>query len=219
LITRKMSTHLLFMRFIRYYKRNGIIGTAHRFLQKIGRLFFPKSDVLFFVDLPGLQNEQFVLPDEFSIDCIKSQAEISKQDLDVLFENIGEKIFIHQIEERFDEGALLWLVKVNGILAGHIWSIQAKTIQPHFLPLTDKDVHLFDDFIFEEFRGRGVNPVLIDYMLGQLKKENMTRTFIETNLTNESEIRSLAKTSFKRFGLARKYHAFGRCFVVWSKLK
>jgi GNAT superfamily N-acetyltransferase len=207
------------MRFIRYYKRNGIIGTAHRFLQKVGRLFFPKPDVLFYVDLHGLNNEQSVLSDEFSIDCIKSQAEISKQDLDVLFENIGEKIFIHQVEERFGNGALLWLVKVNGTLAGHIWSIQGKTIQPHFLPLTDKDVHLFDDFIFEEFRGRGVNRVLVNYVLDRQKKENMTRAFIETKLTNKPEIRSLAKTSFKKFGLARKYHAFGRCFVVWSKLK
>jgi len=213
-----MSRRFLFTRLVRYYRRRGIIGTFRRFLQKIMELFLQKPNIIFSVDLPGLKNEKYVLPDNFSVECVKGEDEISIQDLNNLFEHIGQRIFRHQMKERFSKEALLWLVKVNGILAGHVWSIQGRTIQPYYLPLTKKDVHLFDNFIFEELRGRGVNPVLVNYVLAKLKEKDMARAFIETSVANTPEIHSLAKTGFEKYGLARKYHAWGRCLVIWSKL-
>lgn len=212
-----MSKRFLFIRFIRYYRRKGVINTAHRLLQKIMESFLQKPDFIYFVDLSRIKND--ILPANFGVECARSKAEVSMQDLKMLFEHIGEKILIHRMEERFGKGALLWLVKVNGTLAGHIWSIQGRTIQPHYLPLTDNDIHLFDNFIFEELRGRSVNPALVNYVLAKLKEKNMVRVFIETNVANKPEIRSLTKTGFEKFGLARKYYAWGHCFVIWSKLK
>jgi len=215
----KMSKRFLFIRFIRYYRCKGIISTAHRLLQKIMESFFQKPNIIFFVDLPRLKNEKYILPANFGVECVRSEAEISMQDLNMLFEHIGERIFRHRMEERFGKGALLWLVKVDNVLTGYIWTIVGTTIQLHYLPLTNKDVHLFDNFIFEELRGRGVNPALVNYVLAKLREEDMARAFIETNVANTPEIRSLAKTGFEKYGLARKYHAWGHCFVIWSKLK
>jgi ribosomal protein S18 acetylase RimI-like enzyme len=182
-------------------------------------LFFQKPNILFFVDLPGFRNEKNIIPTNFGVECVRSEVEISMQDLKVLFEHIDEKIFRHQMEERFGKGSLLWLVKINGMLTGYIWSIQGRTIQPHYLPLTSKDVHLYDNFIFEEFRGRNINPALVNYVLAKLREKDMARAFIETNVANTAEIRSLAKTGFETYGLARKYHTWGHCFVIWSKLR
>jgi len=213
-----MGRHFLFTRFIRYYRRKGIINTIRRVFQKIRELLFRKPDILFFADLPRLKNEEYVLPANFGVEFVRSEAEVSRQELNILCEHIGEKIFRYQMEERFSKGALLWLVKVDGMLAGCIWSIARRTIQPHYFPMTDKDVHLFDNFIFEELRGRGINTVLINHVIDELKKKGLLRAFIETNITNKREIRSLAKTDFQKFGLGRKYHTRGYCVVIWSKI-
>ena len=214
-----MSKRFLYIRCIRYYKQNGIISSFRRLLQKIVELFFQKPNILFFVDLAGFKSEKYVIPASFDVECVRSEVEISMQDLKVLFEHIDEKIFRHQMEERFGKGSLLWLVKTNGMLAGYIWSIQGRTIQPHYHPLTSKDVHLFDNFIFKEFRGRNINPALVNYVLAKLREKDMARAFIETNVANTPEIRSLSKTGFEKYGLARKYPVCGHCFVIWSKLR
>ena len=213
----KMGRHFLPTRFIRYYRRKGIINTIHRVFQKIRELFFRKPDILFFADLPRLKNEEYVLPADFGVEFVRNEAEVSRQDINILCEHIGEKIFRYQMEERFSEGALLWLVKVDGMLVGYIWTIRGTTIQPHFSPVTTNDVHFFDNFIFEEFRGRGINPVFVDYVLWKVRKEGLIRALIETKVTNTPEIRSLAKTHFKPYGLARKLNILGRSVTMWTQ--
>ncbi len=212
-----MSGRFLLTRLIRYYRRNGVTRTIWEVLKKIKKALFTKPEILYFVDLVTRQRKAHTLPDNFTIQCFRSEEEISSQDLNILFEHIGEKIVRYDVKERFGKGALLWLMKVDGTLAGYIWSISGRTIRPHYFPLTDKDVSLFDNYIFEECRGQGINPQLINYVLDELQSEGLIRVFIETNKTNSSEIRSLAKTDFKIFGVARKYHAGKRRFVIWSK--
>jgi ribosomal protein S18 acetylase RimI-like enzyme len=214
----KMGRQFLFTRFIRYYRRKGIVNTICHAFQKIRELLFRKPDILFFVDLPRLKNEEYIISDNVGVECVRSEAEISKQDLNMLFEHISEKIFAYYMEERFSKGALLWLVKVDGMLAGYIWSIAQRTIKPYYFPMTEKDVHLFDNFIFEELRGRGINQALVNYVLAKLRKKGLARAFIETNVANTPEIRALAKTGFVKFGLGRKYHIHGYCVAIWSKV-
>jgi len=214
-----MSRRLRLIRFKHYYRRKGLINTIHRIFQKIKDLPFRKPEILFFVDLAKLENKERTIPNNFRIECLKSEDEIFRDDLIVIFENIGEEIMRYFMEERFSQGALLWVVKVDGTPAGYIWSIERRTIRPHYFPLTADDVHLFDNLIFEKFRGRSINSVLINYVLTELKRDGLVRAFIETNITNTPEIRSLEKTNFKEFGLARKCHVGERNFVIWSKVR
>ncbi|MHC4749394.1 MAG: GNAT family N-acetyltransferase [Planctomycetota bacterium] len=212
-----MNRSFLLNRFVRYYRLNGATGTIWKALDKIKELLFRKPEILFFVDLVTRDGNGYVLPDNFTIQCLRSADEIPSQDLDTLFERLGEKIIRYDITERFGKGALLWLVKVDGTLAGYIWSINGGTVRPHYFSLTDKDVHLFDNYVLKEFRGQGINPKLINYVLDELQREGLIRVYIETNIANTSEIRSLAKTDFKEFGVARKSYAGARSFVIWSK--
>lgn len=207
------------LRFMHYYRSKGAIMTICRPFQKIRESLFRKPDIVFFVDLPRLENEEYSLPANFSVKCLRSEAELTPQHLNTLFDHIGEKICRYHMEERFSQGALFWLVEVDGRLAGYVWSSEGRTIRSHYFPLTNKDAHLFDNLIFEELRGQGINPVLINYVLTELTRNGLVRAFIETNITNTPEIRSLSKTGFQKFGLARKCHVGERNFVIWSKVR
>jgi len=214
-----MSRRLRLIRFKHYYRRKGLINTIHRIFQKIKDLPFWKPEILFFVDLAKLENKERTIPNNFRIECLKSEDEIFREDLVVIFKNISEEIMRYFMEERFSQGAFLWLIKVDGAPAGYIWSIERRTIRPHYFPLTADDVHLFDNLIFEKFRGRSINSVLINYVLTELKRDGLVRAFIETNITNTSEIRSLSKAGFQKYGLSRKCHVGERNFVIWSKVR
>jgi ribosomal protein S18 acetylase RimI-like enzyme len=213
----EMNKRFVLTRLIRYYRRNGVTSTTWKVLKKIRKSLFTKPEILYFVDLVTRQRKGNTIPDNFTIQCFRGEEEISSEDLNTLFEHLGEKIVRCDVKDRFGKGALLWLVKVDSTLAGYIWSISGRTIQPHYFPLTDKDVSLFDNYIFEECRGRSINPQLINYVLDELQRDGLIRVFIETNKTNSSEIHSLAKTDFKIFGVARKYHAGKRRFMIWSE--
>jgi len=211
-----MSKSLRLIRLKHYYRQEGLFSTIYRIFQKIKEFFFQKPEILFFVDLAKLENEECAISHNFRIEYLKSEDEILREDLIVIFENIDEEIMRYFMEERFSQGALLWLVKVNGTPVGYVWSIERKTIRPHYFPLTANDVHLFDNLIFEKYRGQSINSVLIKYVLNELKRNGMVRAFIETKITNTSEIRSLAKTGFKKFALARIYQTKKNSIVFWS---
>lgn len=200
-----MVARFYFRRFVRYYKSKGLTRTICRSVQKLRESVFRSPQVLFYADLTKMIGEGFILPANFTIECYESEEGIPKQDHSVILDRVCEKVMRYHMKERFSKGASLWLVKVHGTLAGYIWTIKGTTVEPHFYPLMVDDVHFFNDLIFEEFRGRSINSVLINYVLSELKKKGLVRAFIETTLTNSSEIRSLAKTNFRKYGLAKKH--------------
>lgn len=194
-----------------------MVSSIQRLFQKLTELTYFKPHMLFSADLARLGNKENIVPGNFKVECHKTEEKIPKQDRSALFSYVGEKIIRFDMKERFGKGSVLWLVKVDDMLVGYIWTISGITIQPHFFPVTDNDVHFFDNFIFEEFRGRGINPVFVDYVLWKVKKQGLIRAFIDTKTTNTPEIRSLAKTHFKPYGLARKLYICGRDITVWTQ--
>lgn len=214
-----MSKSLWLIRLKHYYSKEGLIRTIYRVFQKTKEFFFKKPDVLFFVDLETLEDEECAIPHNFKVECLKSEDEILRGDLTVMYENIDKDIIKYFMEERFSQGALLWLIKVDGTPVGYVWSIERSTIRPHYFPSTVNDVHFFDNLIFEKYRGRSINSALIKYVLNELKRNGIVRAFIETNITNNSEISSLSKTAFQKFGLARKIHIGRYNFVIWSEIR
>jgi len=174
---------------------------------------------LFYADLLKLPDEQFTLPEEFAVECKKSENEISKEELDTLIFYRRERIIRHQLKDRFSKSSRLWLIKSNGQVAGFVWSVREATIEPYYFPLTSSDIHLFDNEIFYDYRGRGINSHLINYALFALKEEGMSRAYIETAVRNVREIRSLAKTYFSSYGSATKLRILGHNISFWQKTK
>jgi len=84
-----------------------------------------------------------------------------------------------------------------------IWlDVTGGTMETHFHPLGASDVHLFDFYVFPEFRGQRLNPTLVGSILRELSATQRGRAFIECAVWNEPQLRSLARTPFQRFGTA-----------------
>jgi GNAT superfamily N-acetyltransferase len=119
--------------------------------------------------------------------------------------------------QRFAANAELWLLRWNGTIAAYGWTLKGKTVEPHYFPVQPDDVHLFDFFVFPEFRGRNLNPSLVSQILVETGREGCRRALIEAAAWNTAQHSSLAKTPFKKLGVARKFSLGKSTYVTWSK--
>lgn len=146
-----------------------------------------------------------------------SLAELGAEDLNKLLSHWNPTAMRKLMEERFAAGARLWLLRWNSSFAAYGWTLAGKTMDPHFFPLGPGDVHFFDFLVFPEFRGRGLNPSLVNQMLAKAGEEAMKRAYIEAAAWNMPQLSSLKKTPFKPFATARKLR-FGRSTLVfWGR--
>ncbi len=146
----------------------------------------------------------------------KTQAEIPPDELDLLTGNWAAAIARQRMAARFERGASLWEFKDGEKLAGYGWSLAGGSMEAHFFPLQPDDVHLFDFYVFPEFRGRGINPLLVNYILSRLKMEKKNRAFIEVAEWNAPQLKSLGRTPFRQAGMASIQRRPGKTRVVWS---
>ncbi len=121
------------------------------------------------------------------------------------------------IKERFGQGASLWLIKSEDRLAGSGWTLRGRTIAPHYFPLGPEDVHFFDFHVFPQYRGRGMNPFLVNHMLRSLAADGGGRAFIEAAEWNGAQLASLKKTPFRHLGWARKFTIVRHTIVWWAE--
>ena len=210
-----MSLSASLSRLAVYYQRNGIRATVHRASQSIRRSLFSNRMVLFYCDLAHGNSFSVNLPDHLNVEQRRTEVELGTQDFSQIVNLWNPTISRRQIPERFRQGASLWLVKAQGKLAGFGWTITSRTIEPHYLPLGENDVHLFDFFVLPEYRGRGINPSLVNYMLRSLAGEGASRAFIEAAEWNHAQLSSLRKTPFRLLGMAKKTRFFHHTVVAW----
>lgn len=204
-------------RVLEYGGRHGWRATLKRAGVSFQRLLAGHRLVLYQLDLA---NYEPVLPaDEMprTFERKHTTEEIGTDDLQRLLNAWNPTVARRQLAERFGKGASLWLCKQENVLAGFGWTICGGTVEPHFFPLQTRDAHLFDFFVFPEFRGRRVNLCLVNHILSALASEGMARAYIEAAEWNTSQLKSLARTPFQPFGRARKFRFFGRRIVVWEQ--
>jgi len=110
----------------------------------------------------------------------------------------------------------MWLIDIEGKLAGYGCTLRGCTVEPHYFRLGPDDVHLFDFQVFPQYRGRGLNPLLVNYILRSVAFECRGRAFIEAAEWNRAQLASLRRTPFRRFGAARKFTLLGSTVVCWA---
>jgi len=178
---------------------------------------FRRQFVIFVAELTKLNHEEIVMPQNFIVECRKNDGEVTKAELETLMYYGGEQIIRYELEERFNKGAYLWLMKVDGEAVGMVWTIRQRTLKPYYWPMTSNDVHCFDNEVFRDYRGRGINSFLINYVVLKLKRKGFIRAFIETSKDNKPEIISLSKTFFAELGRATRLNLLGYNIIIWSK--
>ncbi len=204
-------------RFAEYYRRHGFWPTIRRVGLAVKRSLFSNRSVLFYCDLAKLTSPPAGLPSFLKVERKKSAAEISPEDLLEMASFWNPKLAQRNMKERFGKGASLWLIRSYDQLAGYGWTLRGGTIEPHYFPLGQNDVHLFDFHVFPQYRGRGMNPFLVAHILRSLATEAAGRAFIEAAEWNQAQLSSLTKTPFRLLGMARKLTIFGRTIVCWAE--
>ena len=199
-----------------YYRRHGLVTTFRRAGLAVKRAVFANRMVVFYCDLAGQLTSAVVLPSSLTMDRLRSEAELRGPDLLAMTRFWNPKQAHRNIRERFELGASLWLIKSEDQLAGYGWSLQGRTVEPYYFPLGKDDIHLFDFHVFPQYRGRGINPLLVTQILHNLAANCGGRAFIEAAEWNEAQLSSLRRTPFRQLGLARPFSIFGRAFVSWK---
>ncbi len=203
-------------RVVRYGKQHGFLGTLRRLALSFSRCFTGSRMALYYCDLGVCRSPALEDPGRARVEEKRAQTELDPEDLRRILNVAAPRIVQRHLAERFAQGASLWLCKVEDQLAGYGWSIEGRTIEPHYFPLGAKDVHFFDFYVFPEHRGRRINPWLVGQMLSRLAVEPGHRAFIEAAEWNIAQLSSLGRTPFRPFGMARKFRLFGRTVVLWS---
>jgi len=203
------------LRLTTYCKRHGLRATAERGVQIVNRIMFSGRTVLFYFDLAGEVPGPADAP-TIGFERKRNEAELCQPDLQEFVGFWNPKIARQQMGDRFRRGASLWLVKDDRTLAGYGWSLQGRTIEPHYFHLGHDDVHLFDYYIAPPYRGRGLNPLLVNHVLRNMGAEGGRRAFIEAAEWNHAQLSSLRKTPFHRLGCARKLTIGSRTIVWWD---
>jgi hypothetical protein len=147
----------------------------------------------------------------------RNYTELDPQDRDQIVNVWSPKLALQNMQERFDQGALLWLIKFQEQLAGYGWTLQGRTIAPYYFRLADDDVQFFDFHVFPKFRGRAIDWFLMTHALQALAVDGAARAFAEAGEWNQASLSSIGMTSFRRLGLARKLTIFHRTIVCWDE--
>jgi hypothetical protein len=205
-------------RLLAYYKLHGLIATLHRFSLATQRLLFNGRMVLLYCDLAA-QQKRFELPEVLQVERKTGENDLNLQDLRELISFWNPKLAGQRIKGRFAQGASLWIVKCEGRLAGFGWTLRGRTVEPHYFLLGADDLHLFDFHVFPQYRGRGVNPLLVNYILSSMASECHARAFIEAAEWNVSQLASLRRTPFRQLGSARKLTFFRHTIVCFHENK
>ena len=101
-------------------------------------------------------------------------------------------------------------------MAGYGWTLQGRTVEPHYFPLAEDDVQFLDFHVFPKFRGRALDWFLMTHILYQLAAEGRARAFGEAAEWNQASLSSFAMTPFRRLGWGKKFTLWGRTLVWWD---
>jgi len=212
-----MSKIGIFIRLGNYYQKGGLIKTLRRVVEYPYRATFKNQRILIYAELNNVDDSVLILPAGIAIERKNMYDEAVRPDMKRMVDYWNIEGINEKVRARFAKGAILWVVKWQGEIAGFVWSISGRMLSPWYLPVTPHDGYILDAVTFKEYRGRGLYPLLMNYVLGKLKSEGISRMVGELYTTNIASIRGLEKTYYRQFGIARKFRVLGRNITIWSQ--
>ena len=207
-----MKSFLLFERVKTFYRKYGFKETLRRFL---ARITLKNRQVFSYVDLEAMGQAIVPLISELELAEYAGEKDISQKDMERLIELIGKENTKYRIKNGFSRKAVLWCLKLDGIIVSTCWSIASNPIQRLPLPLMKRDVHIFDVETYPEHKGQGLAPMLINAVLERLGQYGFSRAYIATEVWNKAFLSCLRKTYFQEIGVARTFYVLGRDVAIW----
>jgi GNAT superfamily N-acetyltransferase len=214
-----MSISTSIMRLRTYQQRHGLGATVRRTGLALRRALFANRMVVFYFDLASQNLREVAVPSPFRVDRLRSESELSRQDLETMINVWNRILALRNIKERFAKGASLWLIKSEEQLAGYGWTLRGNAIAPYHFPIAADDVQLFDFYVVPRFRGGTIFWILMNSILRALKAEGAMRAYGEAAEWNHASLASFKLTRFRRLGVARSFRIFGHRFTSWAESK
>lgn len=205
-------------RLVTYWTRHGLWATLRRVWIDVRRTFVQNRFVIFYFDL--LKQDDAVLRkarlSNLSVERKRCLEEIDREDWKRIVEFWNPKITERLFSQRFSAGSSLWLLRLEGALAGYGWTMIGRAMEPYFLPFGDNDVFMYDHLVFPEYRGRRLLSALMTYEVMHMAAESRSRAYFEVAEWNQPCISNVTRTGFRPIGIARKRTVFGRTFIEWG---
>jgi hypothetical protein len=212
-----MAISSVLSRFSVYYTRHGFAAAIRRTALAVRHALLSSRSVLFYCDLAGQAAPLAALPAFLKVERKTSSVDLSLQDLQEMTSFWNPDLARRNIKERFDKGASLWLIRCHDSLAGYGWTLQGRTVEPHYFPLGEDDVQFLDFHVFPKYRGRAMDWFLMKQILHGLASDGLARAYGEAAEWNRASLASFQMTPFRRLGLARKFTIFGHTIVSWAE--
>ena len=105
--------------------------------------------------------------------------------------------YIESIAVEMRHGATYWVGYLNDGVAGIVMSRSGIHFRRWFVPLNQEDLVLFSAETFPAFRGRGVHPAMLLYIIAQELRPG-GRAYIDCKIYNSSAKRTYQKVGFRK---------------------
>lgn len=103
-------------------------------------------------------------------------------------------------EKLFEQGGKIWIGQLHGRLATIGWSRQGSMIHSWFFPLAPAWYVISHCVTLPEFRGLGLYPAMLSYIVHILCSQGVERFLIDCNDWNLPSIRGIEKAGFQKIG-------------------
>lgn len=113
----------------------------------------------------------------------------------------GEQAWVWDIRE-MNEGAALWIGRLNGAVASAWMSRPGSLFRAWFVPLRVSDLVLFRGTTGPEFRGRGVSPAMMREIVARALPLG-SDAYVDVAVHNAPSIRAIEKAGFRRIATLR----------------
>jgi hypothetical protein len=204
-----------YIRIRKYFRKHGLRKTICRFVSLIEQRLFLTRQVVFWLDLAAWSLDPNPDDKMYSVEKIEDRNQLPEALYTRLGQEHAEELIERHLTRRFAKHATLWSLKRQSEFLGYTWTLASGTLKPYFFPLTARDVHIFDNLIFAQFRGKRLNCVLMRHVLAALKAAEFQRAYIETGEWNDAELRSLDRIGFVRIGCGTRRSRQRRHIVTW----
>lgn len=199
-------------------RREGFIGGIKWMCYAIYHRYIPEKQIIWCMNLTQLETTEFVLPDNLKLERYNSLEQVSDHDLKILFachsDLMGSATSI-LIPERFNKGAVLWLMKDDAHVVGYQWTIANNHTTPTYFPHTEGDIHAIGIEILPDYRGRNLQNIFQQQIWIILRNEGFRRYFSETYLSNKLALKAFSKTGQRGIGIAKRFYFLGKNVVIW----
>jgi RimJ/RimL family protein N-acetyltransferase len=119
--------------------------------------------------------------------------------------------------QEMDEGSVMWVAWINNQVAGFVVSTQGRAFRSWFTKLQDQDIVLGRGRTYPEYRGRGLCPTMMRYIM-HVELADGGIAYTDCAVDNHSSIRGITKAGFSRLGTMKqlvRLHARGS---TWNSM-